>query len=169
MSGRDRYPGLHKRWPSRTVAARFFDHVSPEPNTGCHLWTGAVHRQTGYGVFAPEGTRVEQAHRFAFKLSRGRFPKPGFEACHSCDVRSCVNERHIFEGTRADNMKDASRKGRVVIGTAKLTIAQAEEIARRARAGEKGLDLAREFSVSPGTVSSLKTGARRPTIGRKEV
>jgi hypothetical protein len=36
------------------------------------------------------------------------------DACHSCDVSLCVNENHLFAGTRKDNMQDASRKGRLV-------------------------------------------------------
>lgn len=164
MSGRDLYPGLHNRWPVRTVEERFFDHVTYEPNTGCHLWTGAVHRETGYGVFAPHGTTTEQAHRFAFFLKHGRYPRPGYEACHVCDVRSCVNDAHLFEGTRTDNMQDASRKGRTTRGvrsaSAKLTNEKAADIRREYAAGVQGKELAKKYNVSPATISGVVNGHR---------
>ena len=33
--------------------------------------------------------------------------------CHSCDNPSCINSTHLFEGTQQDNIKDASKKGRL--------------------------------------------------------
>ena len=43
----------------------------------------------------------------------------------------------------------------------KLTDAQAAEILRRRRDGERGKDLAKEFGVSDSLVSLLKKGKRR--------
>lgn len=33
-------------------------------------------------------------------------------ACHHCDTPPCINPDHLFEGTRADNVRDAQLKGR---------------------------------------------------------
>jgi hypothetical protein len=33
-------------------------------------------------------------------------------ALHKCDTPACLEERHLFEGTHTENMKDMARKGR---------------------------------------------------------
>jgi hypothetical protein len=51
----------------------------------------------------------------SFFLAHGRWPDPC--GCHSCDNRPCCNPAHIWEGTRAANMKDCQRKGRIARGS----------------------------------------------------
>lgn len=85
---------------------------------GCWYWTGVVH-PTGYGMF-----RKRQAHRVVYE----KLVSPidvGKILCHSCDTRSCVNPKHLVEGSHQDNMDDMvskkrqSRGGRA--GNTKLT------------------------------------------------
>lgn len=38
---------------------------------------------------------------------------PGLDVMHSCDNRKCCNPIHLSQGTRQENMQDASRKGRM--------------------------------------------------------
>lgn len=95
----------------RDIRERFMEKVSPEPNSGCWLWTGAI-VTGGYGVIARgDGTRTNvQAHRLAFELFKGQKGE-GF-ICHHCDNRSCVNPDHLFVGDHAANMRDMWEKGR---------------------------------------------------------
>lgn len=145
-----------------SIAERFMAKVSRQDD-GCWLWMASVQAATGYGRFGIGGT-VDYAHRAAYRLFVGEIA-PGMLVCHRCDVRRCVNPDHLFVGTHAENMKDASRKGRVVLPpqnfasseahqVAKLTNAQVREIRRAPSA--RGL--AKRYGVSRSAIWSARTG-----------
>lgn len=90
---------------------KFERSFSPEPNTGCWLWTGTVDKD-GYGILR-EGRRYRvRAHRFAWQLERGPVAGDAL-VLHRCDTPPCVNPSHLFIGTQADNVRDARGKGRL--------------------------------------------------------
>jgi hypothetical protein len=91
-----------------TLLERFEAKISPEPMSGCWLWCGNA-SVLGYGV-AWDGRPV-YAHRLAARLYRLGDPT-GKVVCHRCDVPSCVNPKHLFLGTQADNLSDMRAKGR---------------------------------------------------------
>ena len=99
----------------RPMEERFWEKVSPEPNTGCWLWTGST--SGGYGrLMETEERRLVAAHRFSYEL---HFGDPGdLQVCHHCDTPACVNPQHFFLGTQSDNVQDCLRKGRAYIGGA---------------------------------------------------
>jgi hypothetical protein len=51
------------------------------------------------------------AHRLSYELFIGNWWK-GLEICHSCDRKGCFNPWHLFQGTHAQNMKDARNQGK---------------------------------------------------------
>ena len=75
----------------------------------CIRWQG--HKNTkGYGEVTRRGKRMA-VHRWVYAIKIGPIP-PGMLVCHSCDVRDCCFEGHLFLGTEADNNRDAGNKGR---------------------------------------------------------
>lgn len=88
---------------------RLLSAASPEPTSGCWLWTKSV-GNSGYGKLRI-GNRDVGAHRASFAAFNGAIPD-GACVLHSCDVRACINPQHLFIGSHSDNSKDMVRKGR---------------------------------------------------------
>jgi hypothetical protein len=139
--------------------ADFLRYLSPEPNSGCWLWTGPVrNNRSPYGQY---GRRP--AHRYSYERQFGPIPDGCF-VCHRCDTPSCVNPDHLFVGTPMDNSQDCVRKGRNPRGVTnrgggKLTEAQVTDIRRRYSGGALQRDIAAAFGVSQPMVSSITRGA----------
>lgn len=96
--------------PAQPLIERFLDHISPEPMTGCWLWTG-VCDEDGYG-------RMDNilAHRFSIEHHTGiRIPK-GKCGLHHCDTPPCVNPAHLYVGENIENVADRVRRGRSASG-----------------------------------------------------
>lgn len=173
MKPRPEMPLILKTRKSNTLD-RFMQYVSPEPISGCWLWTGYQHN-SGYGQFT-YGKNYELAHRVSYRLLVGPIPT-GLTILHRCDVRLCVNPDHLFPGTDADNSKDRNSKKRHAHGErhgfAKLTEEQVKEIRRRytGPCSRRGLPqnqrnpnsyngLAREFNVTTPTIVQIVKGRR---------
>jgi hypothetical protein len=83
---------------------------------GCILWpTKAKDLRSTVVV---DGVAMDR-HRAAFLLA-GNTLQPGNVVRHTCDVPHCFNPDHLIEGTHADNMRDASKRGRRNAGSQKL-------------------------------------------------
>ncbi|MEG4496424.1 HNH endonuclease signature motif containing protein [Microcoleus sp. F10-C6] len=52
-------------------------------------------------------------HRLVLEHSLGQQLGPEYFACHTCDVRNCINSNHLWEGYRLKNYQDTSKKGRI--------------------------------------------------------
>lgn len=139
---------------------------------GCWEWTGVKHL-TGYGLLWYKG-KMEWAHRLSAKLINGD-NIDGLNVCHKCDNPCCVNPEHLFVGTQADNMADASKKKRFPDrhGTnnsrSKLTEEQVQEIQEKYSAillsrfkGQKGgishTSVANLYNVDRSTILKIVRG-----------
>jgi predicted XRE-type DNA-binding protein len=130
----------------------------------CWLWTGYT-CGTSYGVFAIHGKNYK-AHRVSFFLANG-YIDDELLVLHRCDVRRCVNPRHLFQGSPKENSQDAVRKGRNAKifgeqnGNRKLTEKQVAEIRRMCRdrvMSQKAI--AEHFGVCETTVYYIFHGER---------
>lgn len=79
--------------------------VLRQASFNCILWPYGKN-SVGYGRLSWNG-KVVTAPRLALEFKLGRALREGYECCHTCDVRLCVNQNHLYEGTRSDNVRDA--------------------------------------------------------------
>lgn len=88
---------------------------TPGPDA-CHPWTQGTDSD-GYAKLTTgsrsDGTRTQQrVSRIVLERKLGRPLLLGMLACHTCDNPVCCNEAHIYEGTFADNARDAKERQR---------------------------------------------------------
>lgn len=130
--------------------------VARGSNADCWPFLGGCNLK-GYGQMRLGGRQL-QAHRIAFHLGTGVDPV-GLLVCHRCDNPPCCNPAHLFLGSYLDNNRDCASKGRKPVAErhpmAKLAIRQVGDIRERRAQGERGVDLAAEFGVTPQLISLI--------------
>lgn len=88
-------------WQRMSAEERFEAQHTPEPNSGCWLWTGTSTRK-GYGTIRIDG-RATMAHRFSYEFHKGPIPD-GLQIDHLCRVTCCVNPDHLEAVTGRENI-----------------------------------------------------------------
>jgi hypothetical protein len=81
--------------------------ISPEPNSGCWIWTGYLNKGYGHVVRGGYGRGPIQrwrVHRLSYETACGPIPV-GLELDHLCRVRCCVNPDHLEPVTRLENIR----------------------------------------------------------------
>lgn len=159
-----------RKYERLTLADRFWPKVRKAGPDDCWDWAGALMRGYGYLGRIPatsQGPLVPSiyATHAAWKIHTGQDVPDGMCMCHKCDRPICVNPAHLFLGTRADNNRDRTAKGRTAshVGelnpSAKLSPGQVAEIRRRYEiGGSTQISLAEEFGIKQPQVSRIVRG-----------
>jgi hypothetical protein len=101
-----------KDFRKRRFCARIKFTMDPD---ACWLWQGAEGGGWPGSRYGTIGKRY--AHRVMYEWTTGPI-LAGLHVLHSCDVKKCVNPRHLWAGTDADNMRDKVAKNRQYKGEA---------------------------------------------------
>lgn len=124
--------------------------------TGCLIWLGPCN-VWGYGKIKIGGKTVS-THRFTWMLHKVGIP-PGLNVLHHCDVRCCINIKHLFLGTHKENTTDMFRKGRAYrlrgndAPWSKVTSAQVAAIRSDPRPQKA---IAADYGIDQSSVSMIK-------------
>lgn len=89
--------------PSRPVYDRIMEKVSPEPNSGCWLWTASLDSH-GYGQIMTPDQKPKRAHRVLYQCVKGDVAA-NLDLDHLCRNRGCVNPDHLEPVTRSVNLR----------------------------------------------------------------
>jgi hypothetical protein len=91
---------------------RFWDKVDIKGEDECWLWLAAVNSR-GYGAFAYEKNNIQSAHKISWAISKNKnkMADPCMHVMHTCDIKNCVNPKHLELGTPRQNQIDAIKRG----------------------------------------------------------
>jgi len=136
----------------RSLWERFWEKVDKGSGNDCWEWIGA--KSNGYGEIWYHG-RHRRAHRVSWEWVNGPIPKGKF-VCHKCDNRACVNPKHLWLGSIADNQRDMAMKGRSTIGERNPHSRLTEQDVREIRASSlKRCELAEIYDVGHQAISQV--------------
>jgi hypothetical protein len=153
--------GLTRREVSNAVIARF--HSKYATSDGCWLWQAGTFAK-GYGMInlgrhADGRQHTEYAHRVSYVLANGDVP-PSAVVMHSCDTPACVNPAHLSLGSQGDNVADAQTKGHYsASGARRRKLTPEQEAHVIATAGQRGLNLHKQFGVSRVHIARIRRAA----------
>lgn len=134
-----------------------------DPNA-CWRWPGG-HGSNGYGTL-PRNMKIDGepgrinylAHRVAYQMAYGPIRKSDL-VCHRCDVRDCINPRHLFTGSHKDNTQDMLEKGRHAYGVcSSKTKYDAETVRQIKQYQGTHREAATAFNANYFTVYGMRTG-----------
>lgn len=148
-------------YDSRTLE-RLRSKIDKRGPTECWPWTASIDRG-GYGRFRVKSREQPiGAHQATWIAANGPIP-PGKHVLHTCDVRHCCNEAHLWLGSNAENVADKVAKGRSKLGrekrhsAAKLTDEQVNAIKANVD-GKSTAALSREFGIDRKGIWQMRAG-----------
>lgn len=132
------------------IQDNFWAHVDVRGPDECWPWLlGEERGGYRYGGLAVDG-RWQKAHRYAFYLAHGYWPKV---TLHTCDNPPCCNPAHLIDGTQKTNAQDMARKRRH--GNARVTVRGVEVIRQMMAAGHTYRSVGEYLGLSYHSVYSV--------------
>jgi hypothetical protein len=121
----------------------------------CVLWPYATDR--GYGKVKHNGC-MQGTHVLSWMTTHAESIPKGMCICHTCDVRNCVNPRHLFMGTHQDNSTDMKNKKRMKFGAQHHNTILTPDAVREIRTlqGITGRQIAKMFGIGPTGVCLIR-------------
>lgn len=138
--------------------------IRSENPDDCWSWSGGTDRHGCPRIYAGyannKGSNIMlQASRVSYETYVEAIPI-GLSVLHTCDNPLCINPRHLYLGTQAENMDDMVRRGRSAKherhSQAKITMAIAiaiRELYANGQGSQQGL--ANRFGLARGTVQAI--------------
>lgn len=145
----------------------FWDKVQRGGEDECWPWLG-FKKPSGHGLTSYKSMPVH-ANRKAWILTHGPIAA-GMCLNHTCDNAACCNPRHMYLGTRAQNMVDRwanTPPGEREFGrTRVLTDAQLSQLWEMRRAGDSLRTCATRFGVHISTICRYITAVRAQRVAQ---
>ena len=158
---------------------RFWSYVKKGSTNECWEWQGGV-STWGYGVINIKG-KLRGAHLFSKEIAEGKQKPKSLDTCHTCDNRICVNPKHLYWGTRQQNIDDAWARDRMPHGEdapqAKLSESEVVQLREEYAADASIPDLIEKYRIAESTIRGIVLGykwkraggpiTRRRQLGKK--
>lgn len=132
----------------------------------CLIWPFHRSPGDGYGRIHRNGNGpITTASRFMLETTQGPPPSNKHEAAHSCGQghQGCVNPKHLYWATPAENQDDRVTHGTSNRGTQQWKAKLTEDDVRQIRAAigtESQLAIAARYGVDPSVISDIKRGKK---------
>jgi hypothetical protein len=127
---------------------------------GCWEVTSHALDSNGYPAAFING-KTKRLHRYSYEVHFGPIPS-NLCVCHKCDNKRCINPKHFFLGTKAENTKDMKDKGRARRGAehfrTKLNECEVKNIRSLYSEGISETFLAEFFGVSYSVIYHIVRG-----------
>jgi len=142
----------------------FWKKVDKKAEDECWEWKGA-REVYGYGFLSLSRNPQKwiKAHRLSYTLAYGEFDQ-NLAVCHKCDNPACINPKHLWLGTIADNNRDKENKGRGALHdgennpNAKLTKEDIMKIKELRKTGMTQQKIADMYKVSQVNIGRILSG-----------
>ena len=145
-----------------TTEEKFWRDVAFLGAGGDDCWEWRGDKRGYYGQIGVHGKTIK-THRLSWELANGPIPG-GMNVLHHCDNPICVNPKHLFLGTQADNVHDMQAKGRKADlhgehnGRARLTEQGVHKIREMIKRGITQVAIAKEYNVTSREINNINTG-----------
>lgn len=143
--------------------AHFWSKVDIRGRDKCWRWLGSL--AGGYPRYHINRKGIKATR---IVLEQMGYDMTGLQANHHCDNPVCVNPRHLYAGTQAENMRDMVNRNRSGKGISKgkgfanpnnrHSLETIREVKRLLSIGMKYKDINARLGVSIGMISNIKNG-----------